>query len=151
PNDWTPRLDAYFASPLALCARRVSSAASRLLGSTSLRFALHGWQRMHQDSQQNTAFHPFRLILVILAMLIGISFAAQWYSRNVTMPRYCEYSGDMLKRVREVLTEKTPAGQGDRKPYIIAARLTFLVPRKPDEPLNSYLARLQRHIDQQCP
>ncbi|WP_419614351.1 hypothetical protein [Thiolapillus sp.] len=30
PNDWTPRLDAYFASPLALCARRVSSAASRL-------------------------------------------------------------------------------------------------------------------------
>ncbi|WP_419628236.1 hypothetical protein, partial [Thiolapillus sp.] len=45
PNDWTPRLDAYFASPLALCARRVSSAASRLLGATSLRFALHGWQR----------------------------------------------------------------------------------------------------------
>ncbi|WP_419616943.1 ATP-binding protein, partial [Thiolapillus sp.] len=40
-----PRLDAYFSSPLALCARRVSSAASRLLGSTSLRFALHGWQR----------------------------------------------------------------------------------------------------------
>ncbi|WP_419598638.1 hypothetical protein, partial [Thiolapillus sp.] len=40
------RLDAYFASPLALCARRVSSAASRLLGSTSLRFALHGWQRL---------------------------------------------------------------------------------------------------------
>uniref|UniRef100_UPI003AF6DF7E hypothetical protein n=1 Tax=Thiolapillus sp. TaxID=2017437 RepID=UPI003AF6DF7E len=48
PNDWTPRLDAYFASPLALCARRVSSAASRLLGSTSLRFALHGWQRAIQ-------------------------------------------------------------------------------------------------------
>ncbi|WP_294045837.1 hypothetical protein [Thiolapillus sp.] len=47
PNDWTPRLEAYFASPLALCARRVSSAASRLLGSTSLRFALHGWQRPH--------------------------------------------------------------------------------------------------------
>ncbi|WP_419644663.1 hypothetical protein [Thiolapillus sp.] len=46
PNDWTPRSNAYFASPLALCARRVSSAASRLLGTTSLRFALHGWQRM---------------------------------------------------------------------------------------------------------
>ncbi|WP_419593454.1 hypothetical protein [Thiolapillus sp.] len=45
PYDWTPCLDAYFASPLALCARQVSSAASRLLGSTSLRFALHGWQR----------------------------------------------------------------------------------------------------------
>ncbi|WP_419610475.1 hypothetical protein, partial [Thiolapillus sp.] len=49
PNDWTPRLDAYFAFPLALCARRVSSAASRLLGSTSLRFALHGWQRLKKQ------------------------------------------------------------------------------------------------------
>ncbi|WP_419582960.1 hypothetical protein [Thiolapillus sp.] len=36
-NDWTPRLNVYFAYPLALCARRVSSAASRLLGTTSLR------------------------------------------------------------------------------------------------------------------
>ncbi|WP_419607313.1 hypothetical protein, partial [Thiolapillus sp.] len=29
-------------------ARRENSAASRLLGSTSLRFALHGWQRMNK-------------------------------------------------------------------------------------------------------
>ena len=36
------------ASPLALCARRVSSAASRLLGTTSLRFVLHGWQRLQK-------------------------------------------------------------------------------------------------------
>ncbi|WP_294117503.1 hypothetical protein [Thiolapillus sp.] len=49
PNDWTPRSEAYFASPLALCARRVST-ASRLLGSTSLRFALHGWQRLTSPS-----------------------------------------------------------------------------------------------------
>ncbi|WP_294117693.1 hypothetical protein, partial [Thiolapillus sp.] len=27
-NDWTPRLNVYFASPLALCARRVSIAAT---------------------------------------------------------------------------------------------------------------------------
>ncbi len=32
--------------PLWRKARRVSSAASRLPGFTSLRFALHGWQRM---------------------------------------------------------------------------------------------------------
>ncbi|WP_294043512.1 hypothetical protein [Thiolapillus sp.] len=55
PNDWTPRLDAYFASPLALCARRVSSAASRLLGSTSLRFALHGWQRWKRPTAARDA------------------------------------------------------------------------------------------------
>ncbi|WP_419630907.1 hypothetical protein, partial [Thiolapillus sp.] len=32
PYDWTPRSAAYFASPLALCARRVSSAAVRPRG-----------------------------------------------------------------------------------------------------------------------
>ncbi|WP_419623071.1 hypothetical protein, partial [Thiolapillus sp.] len=57
------RLDAYFASPLALCARRVSSAASRLLGSTSLRFALHGWQRM----RSNTSATPRPLYLALTA------------------------------------------------------------------------------------
>ncbi len=46
-------LDAYFASPLALCARRVSSVASQLLGSTSLRFALHGWQRMTKSGRSS--------------------------------------------------------------------------------------------------
>ncbi|WP_419615094.1 hypothetical protein [Thiolapillus sp.] len=33
-------------------ARRENSAASRLLGSTSLRFALHGWQRLKVVKQE---------------------------------------------------------------------------------------------------
>ncbi|WP_419640834.1 hypothetical protein, partial [Thiolapillus sp.] len=79
PNDWTPRLDAYFASPLALCARRVSSAASRLLGSTSLRFALHGWQRqyfLHPETGEHR----------------GIFITRERYSINqsiVSPPPYC--------------------------------------------------------------
>jgi hypothetical protein len=104
-----------------------------------------------EESSPEAPFHPIRLILVILALLVSISFAAQWYSRNITMPRYCEYSDDILLKVRDVLTQRTPAGTGDRKPWIIAARLTFLVPREADEPLESYLNRLQRHLDQQCP
>ena len=48
-------MDAYFASPLALCARRVSSVASQLLGSTSLRFALHGWQRLRNLPKDDPA------------------------------------------------------------------------------------------------
>ncbi|WP_419605066.1 hypothetical protein [Thiolapillus sp.] len=47
PYDWTPRSEAYFVFPLAQEARRENSAASRLLGTTSLRFAIHGWQRRH--------------------------------------------------------------------------------------------------------
>ncbi|WP_293653018.1 hypothetical protein, partial [Thiolapillus sp.] len=48
PNDWTPRLDAYFSSPLALCARREAVRPRVYWGLpafASLRFALHGWQR----------------------------------------------------------------------------------------------------------
>lgn len=95
-------------------------------------------------------FRPLRLIVIILLILLGISTAAQWYSGNVTMPRYCDDPVQIIERVHSVLTERTPAGDGDRKPYIIAARLTFLVPRKSDEPLDVYIKRLQRHIDQQC-
>lgn len=95
-------------------------------------------------------FRPLRLIVIILLILLGISTAAQWYSGNVTMPRYCDDPVQTIERVRSVLTERTPAGDGDRKPYIIAARLTFLIPRESNEPLDAYIERLQRHIDQQC-
>ncbi|WP_419609696.1 hypothetical protein [Thiolapillus sp.] len=40
-------------------ARRENSAASRLLGTTSLRFALHGWQRGRIDVD---ALHLARVI-----------------------------------------------------------------------------------------
>jgi hypothetical protein len=39
-------LDAYAASPLALAHDGYATSGARLLGSTSLRFALHGWQRL---------------------------------------------------------------------------------------------------------
>ncbi|WP_419648612.1 hypothetical protein, partial [Thiolapillus sp.] len=38
-------------------ARRENSAASRLLGSTSLRFALHGWQRLLVEGDQCLCIH----------------------------------------------------------------------------------------------
>ncbi len=91
-----------------------------------------------------------RLVAVVLLILLAISSAAQWYSSNITMPRYCKDPVQTLARVEKLLTERQPAGDGDRKPFIIAARLTFLIPRKTNEPIGEYLTRLQQHIDQQC-
>ena len=102
------------------------------------------------DAVSKASFRPLRMVLVIMALLLFISFAAQWYGRNITMPRYCKDPVETIERVREVLTNKEPAGDGDRKPYIIAARLTFLLPRESNEQLDPYIERLQRHIDQQC-
>lgn len=104
-----------------------------------------------QNQEQEAPFRPLRLIMVILIILLSISFAAQWYGRNITMPRYCNDPASVLKRVHDILTKKEPAGDGDRKPHIIAARLTFLVPREGNEQLDAYIKRLQHHIDQQCP
>ncbi len=103
-----------------------------------------------EDLAQRPPFRPLRLVAVVLVIMLVISAAAQWYARSVTLPRYCQDPVQTLARVRELLTERRPAGDGDRKPYIIAARLTFLIPREGDEPLDAYLERLQRHIDRQC-
>lgn len=107
---------------------------------------------MHETGSQKkeTPFRPVRLILAILVILLSISFAAQWYGQNITMPRYCSDPVAVNERVRDVLTKHRPAGDGDRKPHIIAARLMFLLPRESDEQLEAYIERLQHHIDQQC-
>ncbi|HHH39221.1 MAG TPA: hypothetical protein ENK50_06585, partial [Sedimenticola sp.] len=68
-------------------------------------------------------FRPLRLVLVVLAVILGISWMARWYGGNVIMPRYCEDPGATLSHVRRLLTEKRPAGDGDRKPFIIAAQI----------------------------
>ena len=95
-------------------------------------------------------FRPMKMVLVVLLIVLGISGAAQWYSSNITLPRYCNNPVQVLEHVRRLLTEREPAGDGERKPYIIAARLTFLIPRESNEGLEEYLNRLKQHIDTQC-
>ncbi len=74
-------MDAYFASPLALCARRVSSAASRLLGSTSLGFALHGWQRVKLNKEAGSdplslfGSTTMALLSLLCATIPGVGFS----------------------------------------------------------------------------
>ncbi len=102
------------------------------------------------DLENNPPFRPLQLVLIVLAIILGISWMAQWYGSRVIMPRYCEDPARTLTDVHRLLTEERPAGDGDRKPFIIAARLTFLVPRESNEPLETYLDRLQRHLDRQC-
>ncbi|HIP52641.1 MAG TPA: hypothetical protein EYH03_01340 [Chromatiales bacterium] len=99
---------------------------------------------------QQAPFQPWRLIAGALAALLLISAGAQWYARNVTLPRHCEDPAETLQRAREVLTERRPAGDGSRIAHIKAARLMFLIPRHSGEPLEDYMQRLRRHLDRQC-
>ncbi len=101
--------------------------------------------------QANRPFHPWRLIAAVFAVMLGISGAARWYARDVTLPRYCTDPERTLIDLRRVLTEDRPAGDGARRPYIVAARLIFLVPRNGNEPLEAYLERLRSHMAGRCP
>ena len=75
---------------------------------------------------------------------------AQWYADNSALPRYCENPAQTVAQVREILTEPSPGVGKPKRPYVVAAKLIFLVPRGDAEPLQSYLERVQARISEKC-
>ena len=95
-----------------------------------------------------------RRILVVfcftaVAMLL-IFDAAEWYADNSALPRYCESPADTVEHVREILSNAEPTEGTSKRPYVVAAKLIFLVPREDAEPLQSYLERLRGRISESC-
>lgn len=95
-------------------------------------------------------FSPLRVVVPVLATLLVISALAQWYARSVSLPRYCENPPLTLMHLERILAENRPAGDGSRRPYVVAAKLLFLVPRRADEAQEAYLDRVRRHLEVQC-
>jgi hypothetical protein len=95
-------------------------------------------------------FHPVPLVLVVLAALLLVSFAGNWYAGQVSLPRYCQQLEVVLPRLAAIITENRPAGEQALRDYVVAAKLEFLVPRAADESLDAYLLRLRRRLEQQC-
>ena len=95
-------------------------------------------------------FSPLRVVVPVLAGLLSVSALAQWYARSVSLPRYCENPTRTLTHLERILAENRPAGDGSRRPYIVAAKLLFLVPRGADEGRGAYLDRVRRHLQGQC-
>lgn len=84
------------------------------------------------------------------AVMLFIFNSADWYANKSALPRFCENPGQAVAIVEEILTSPNP-GQGEkRRPYIIAAKLIFLVPREANEPMPDYLVRLRSRISQTC-
>lgn len=96
------------------------------------------------------AFKPGRLILVVLILLLGISLWIKWYTGVVSMPRYCDNPYETVQYLEKVLREQTPAQDQSRRPYLIAAKLIYLVPQLNNEPIEDYLQRVQIRIAEQC-
>ncbi len=94
-----------------------------------------------------------RILAVFLftsvAMLL-IFDAAEWYADESALPRYCENPAGTAEHVREILSSAAPMSGKSKRPYVVAAKLIFLVPREDAEPMQSYLARLQGRISETC-
>jgi hypothetical protein len=95
-------------------------------------------------------FNPLMAILTVALFLSAVSFGSGWYAEKVLMPRYCTNIPETVRLLEKVLTEKRPAEAGSRVPYLIAARITHLRPRRSTESIPVYLERLQRHLRSSC-
>ena len=97
-------------------------------------------------------FKPVRFLFIILLIMLLISQAIKWYSTSVTLPRFCEDPESSMYHLEELITKRTPAGEGRlaRKPYIIAAKLIYLVPQESNEPNENYLHRVRSELSQRC-
>lgn len=87
--------------------------------------------------------------IAAVAMLAIFRFAG-WYADNSALPRYCDDPRATIGYVHEILTKDTPAGDRKRRPYLVAAKLIFLVPQQDGEAIQAYLDRLLVEITATC-
>ncbi len=94
---------------------------------------------------------PVTIVAGVLVALLLISAAVRWYAREVSMPRYCNDPQGALARLERILIERKPAPDNQaRAPYLVAAKLIFLLPQASNEPTEAYLARVAARIDALC-
>lgn len=108
---------------------------------------------MNQDSLATEVKGEFKImpvVVTVLLLLLGIATWANWYSANVSMPRYCEDPQQTVHYLEKVINEKRPAGDEARRPYLIAAKLLYLMPRHSQESVEEYLSRVGETIRREC-
>lgn len=94
-----------------------------------------------------------KIVVVFLlagGVMLGSFRFAGWYADNSALPRYCKDPGAAIARVRDILSSETPIGDRKRRPYLVAAKLIFLVPQQDGEGIDAYLNRLSGEINQRC-
>jgi len=94
-----------------------------------------------------------RIAAVFIFFAIVLMFAfnrAEQHTEDVLLPRYCDDPELHVRLVGEILSEKSPAGDASRRPYVIAAKLIYIIPRQASEPIGSYLNRLRQRIADSC-
>ncbi len=87
---------------------------------------------------------------IVTLALVSVFGAARWYAGRISLPRYCEDPEAAAALVERVLNERRPAGEGSTRPYVVAAKLVFIVPRRQGETVPAYATRLRARIEASC-
>ena len=103
-----------------------------------------------QETNTTQNFKPLQVVIPVVIILSLITIWTNWYSQQVSILRYCEDTEQTLLYLKKVVTENRPAGEDAHKPYLIAAKLLFLVPRQGDEPVEEYLDRVKLYLHGRC-
>jgi len=92
----------------------------------------------------------FIVLAVTAVVMTGIFRGAGWYADNAALPRYCAAPEPTLAHVAGILTGQTDDFNDDRRGFVVASKLIFLVPQSDGEVLDDYLERLRRVIARHC-
>jgi len=90
------------------------------------------------------------VFVVAAAVLFGLFQFAEWRAENTLLTRYCDDPQAHVDRVVRIIEESDPVTDGERRAYIIAAKLLFLVPRGDGEAVTAYRLRLKAEIEASC-
>ena len=95
--------------------------------------------------------HRIAIVFVVAAAILWLVFgAAQKHADKTLVPRFCKNPDDVIGKVELILTKKNPVGKGEKRPFIIAAKLIFLIPQMEGEDVENYIARLRAHLARTC-
>lgn len=102
------------------------------------------------ESEIDPHFRPLNVVISVLVLLVLIGWWSKWYAQDISIPRYCENPAVTLQLLERVIVEDSPAGDNSRTPYLIAAKLLFLVPRQGNESVAQYLQRIGLYLRMNC-
>jgi len=109
--------------------------------------ALPGGLQLNTTDRKQSGFRLLPVVVIVAAVLLIIPVWLNWYSTAVSLLRYCADPQQTLTHLRQFLTEPRPAGEESRRPYLIAEKLLFLLPRQTDE---AYLRRVENYFQKKC-